>query len=93
MKATAKTRRQAEMARAWAVENRTKGPANEIAVTAPKRAMPGGTGGEGWLSRTMTCLGSRKPLDMGKRRRLRSRNMDGKDGRHQMPEESARFVP
>ena len=41
MNPTEKIRRQAEITRAGAPENRTRGPAREMAVTAPKRARPG----------------------------------------------------
>lgn len=44
---TEKRRRQAEITRAAAPENRTKGPAKDTAVTAPKRATPGEIAGPG----------------------------------------------
>ena len=45
MNPTEKRRRHAEMTRAAAPENRTKGPAKDTAVTAPKSATPGDRGG------------------------------------------------
>ena len=49
MKPTEKRRRHAEITRAAAPENRTKGPAKDTAVTAPKRARPGERAGpERW---------------------------------------------